>query len=37
MYRVRVTRRKVYYFADWESACGFCLRAGIPVKRVEVV
>jgi hypothetical protein len=37
MYRVRVTRRKVFYFADWESACEFCLLAGISVKHVEVV
>jgi hypothetical protein len=37
MYKVRVTRRKVFYFADWESACEFCLQAGISIKRVEVI
>jgi hypothetical protein len=37
MYKVRVKRRKVFYFADWESACGFCVLSGISIKRVEVI
>jgi hypothetical protein len=37
MYKVRVTRRKVFYFLAWERACVFCLLAGIKIKRVEVV
>jgi hypothetical protein len=37
MYKVRVKRRKVFYFADWESTSEFCLQAGINIKRVEVV
>jgi hypothetical protein len=37
MYKVRVTRRKVFYFSDWESACEFCLLAGLSVIRAEVV
>jgi hypothetical protein len=37
MYKVRVKRRKVRYFANWESACEFCLLAGINIKRVEAV
>jgi hypothetical protein len=36
MYRVRVTRRKTFYFGDWDSACEFCLLTGISVKCVEV-
>jgi hypothetical protein len=35
MYKIRVVRRKVFYFAHWESACEFCLLLGISVKRVE--
>jgi hypothetical protein len=35
MYKVRVTRRKVFYFASWESACEFCLLTGISIKCVE--
>jgi hypothetical protein len=37
MYKVRVTRRKFFYFADYDSACEFCLLSGISIKRVEVV
>jgi hypothetical protein len=36
MYKVRVKRRKVFYFADWESACEFCVLSGISIKCVEV-
>jgi hypothetical protein len=36
MYRVRVKRRKAVYFTDWESACEFCLLAGINIKQIEV-
>jgi hypothetical protein len=37
MYRVRVKRRKVFYFASYDSACEFCILSGISIKRVEVV
>jgi hypothetical protein len=37
MYRVRVVRRRTFYFSDWESACEFCLLAGISMKCVEAV
>jgi hypothetical protein len=37
MYKVRVKKRKVFYFADWGSACEFCVLSGISVKCVEVV
>jgi hypothetical protein len=37
MYKVRIQRRKVFYFTDYSSACEFCLLAGINIKRVEVV
>jgi hypothetical protein len=36
MYKVRVKRRKIFYFTDWDSACEFCVLSGISVKRVEV-
>jgi hypothetical protein len=37
MYKVRVKRRKVFYFSDWDGACEFCILSGISVKCVEVV
>jgi hypothetical protein len=35
MYKV-MAKRKVFYFADWESACEFCLLSGIPVKHIQL-
>jgi hypothetical protein len=35
MYKIKVSKRKVLYFADWESACAFCLAAGISLKQVR--
>jgi hypothetical protein len=37
MYKVRVKKHKVFYFADWDSACAFCVLSGISLKYVEVV
>jgi hypothetical protein len=37
MYKVKVKKRKVFYFADWDSACEFCVLLRISIKCVEVV
>jgi len=34
MYKIRFGR--TFYFADWDSACEFCVLAGIRIKLIRL-